>query len=219
MRQQNKRQHNSSATAGRWWWWALAGLIVGAATALLALQLTTGGPFGPPRYHGTAFQQPRPVPSVTLTAHTGRPVSLQDLRGRVLLIYFGYTSCPDACPATMATLAAAVAELRPAQRDKVQVILISVDPRRDTPDVLAEYLSHFSPTFMGITGSREALEEVIAPFGVYFADGEHLDGGDHLVDHTARVFAVDKEAKLRLVYPFAAPSHEIAADLRHLIRE
>ena len=220
MYQQNGREDNStSATGRRWWWLALAGLIAGTATALLALQLVTGRPFGPPKYHGTAFEPPRAVPDVTLTAHTGRSLSLHDLRGRVLLIYFGYTSCPDACPATMAELAAAIAELQPAQREDVQVILISVDPQRDTPDVLADYLQHFSPSFLGMTGSEADLETLVARFGVYFEEGEHLEGGDQLVDHTARVFAVDKEGQLRLVFPLAAPSYEIAADVRQLIRE
>lgn len=212
-------QSDSSSTALRWWRWALGGLLAGAAFALLVLQLVTGRPFGPPRYHGTVLQSPTPVPEVKLTAHTGRPVSLHDLRGRVLLIYFGYTYCPDACPATMAELAAAVEELSPEQRAQVQVILISTDPERDTPARLANYVTHFSPSFLGMTGSQEELKAVAAPFGVYFEKGAQLGGDDYLVDHTASVFAVDKEGNLRLIYSFATPSEDIVADLRHLVRE
>lgn len=212
-------QTNSSSAGRRWWWWASGGLLAGAAFALLVLQLVTGRPFGPPRYNGTVLESPTPVPDVALTAHTGRPVSLQDLRGRVLLIYFGYTYCPDACPATMVELAAAVEELSPEQRAQVQVILISVDPERDTPARLADYVTHFSPSFLGMTGSQEELRTVAAPFGVYFEKGARLGGDSYLVDHTARVFAVDKEGRLRLIYSFATPSQEIVADLRHLMRE
>lgn len=217
--QTNGSSTSSSMVRRRWWWWALGGLLAGAAFALFVLQVVTGRPFGPPRYHGTVLQSPTPVPDVTLTAHTGRPVTLQDLRGRVLLIYFGYTYCPDACPATMTELAAAVEELSPEQRAQVQVILISVDPERDTPARLADYVSHFSPSFLGMTGSREELEAVAAPFGVYFEKGERLGSDGYLVDHTASVFAVDKEGDLRLIYSFATPSEDIVADLRHLVRE
>lgn len=211
---------NDAPAKGRgWWWWALGGLVAGAAFALLLLQLITGRPFGPPRYNGTVYESPPTVPDVALTAHTGQPVSLHDLRGRILLVYFGYTFCPDACPATMADLAATVEELRPAQRAEVQVILISVDPRRDTPARLADYVAYFSPSFLGMTGSEEELEAVAAPFGVYFEEGQQLDGGGYLVDHTASVFAVDKESRLRLLYSFATPPQEIVADLRYLLRE
>ncbi len=219
MSEQTQSVDSASAAGRRWWWWALGGLMAGAAFALLALQLVTGRPFGPPRYNGTVLEAPTPVPDVALTAHTGRPVSLHDLRGRVLLIYFGYTACPDACPATMAELAAAVEELPPSQRAEVQVILISVDPARDTPARLADYVTHFSPSFLGMTGSEEELKAVAAPFGVYFEKGERLGNDGYLVDHTASVFAVDKESRLRLIYSFATPSQEIVADLRHLVRE
>jgi len=219
MSEQIQVPENSPASGRRWWWWALGGLMAGAASALLVLQLVTGRPFGPPRYNGTVLEPPRPVPDVPLTAHTGRPVSLHDLRGRVLLIYFGYTSCPDACPATMIELAAAVEELRPEQRAEVQVILMSVDPKRDTPARLGDYVTHFSPSFLGMTGSEEELKAVAAPFGVYFEQGERLGSDGYLVDHTASVFAVDKEGRLRLIYSFATPSEEIVADLRYLVRE
>lgn len=215
----NGSSTSSSMLRRRWWWWALGGLLAGAAFALFVLQVVAGRPFGPPRYHGTVIQSPTPVPDVTLTAHTGRSVTLQDLRGRVLLIYFGYTYCPDACPTTMAELAAAVEELSPEQRAQVQVILISVDPERDTPARLADYVAHFSPSFLGMTGSQEELEAVAAPFGVYFEKGEPLGSDGYLVDHTASVFAVDKEGDLRLIYSYATPSEDIVADLRYLVRE
>jgi len=219
MSQKKQSPDNAPTSGGRWWWWALGGVTAGAAFALLVLQLVTGRPFGPPRYHGTVLEPPRPVPDVTLTAHNGRAVSLRDLRGRVLLLYFGYTFCPDACPATMAELAAAVEELSPERRAEVQVILISVDPQRDTPDLLANYVDHFSPDFLGMTGSEEELKAVAAPFGVYFEKGEQLGADSYLMDHTASVFAVDKESNLRLIYSFATPSEEIAADLHYLLRE
>lgn len=219
MSKQIQQAESAPSNGRRWWWWAVGGLVAGAAFALLVLQLVTGRPFGPPRYNGTVLEPPRPVPDVTLTAHTGRPVSLHELRGRVLLIYFGYTSCPDACPATMARLAGAVAELRPEQQAEVQVILISVDPQRDTPERLADYVTHFSPWFLGMTGSEEDLEAVAEPFGVYFERGERLGNDGYLMDHTASVFAVDKEGRLRLIYSYATPAQEIVADLRHLVRE
>jgi protein SCO1/2 len=107
--------------------------------------------FRPHAFHGTVIQSPDPAFNFTLSGANG-DVSLSDYRGKLVLIYFGYTFCPDICPATLANAAQALRELGP-QAEEVQVIMISLDPERDTPEKLARYMAHFHPSFIGVTGT------------------------------------------------------------------
>jgi protein SCO1/2 len=175
-------------------------------------------PFGAPAYRGTVIQSPDLAADFTLTASTGEPLSLSDLRGKVVLMYFGYTFCPDACPTTLNELKKVPAALGD-RADEVQVVMVTVDPQRDTPEVLREYLSHFDPSFLGLTGTQEEVLAAATPLGIYFSAHEGSPATGYLVDHTSSVLAIDKDGYLRVLYSFETPGEDIAADMRHLVRQ
>ncbi len=183
---------------------------------LLLLLLLLAG-CQPYQYHGLLLDSPVPASDVTLTSHTGEPVSLSDFRGGLTALYFGYTFCPDVCPTTLSTLNQAL-ELMGDKADEVQVVMISVDPERDSPEVLASYLSNFNPDFVGLTGTPEQIASAATPFGVFFEKHEGSAATGYLVDHTASVMVLDREGRLRLVLPFETPAEEIAADLKQLLK-
>lgn len=187
-------------------------LLVGGGVAAYSVFFST------PEFNGTEYQEPRRTPEFTLAGAGGDSVSLSDFRDRVILIYFGYTFCPDACPTTMADLARVQRQLGDDAR-AVQVLMISVDPQRDTPQATQEYAESFDPSFIGLSGSAEQIAAVAEPFGVYFQSLDTGDGGNYLVDHTTRVFLINRQGELQLTYAFDTPPEEIAADLRHLVRE
>jgi len=169
-------------------------------------------------FHGMILQATAPAADFTLTAHTGEQVSLSDFRGKWVVLYFGYTFCPDVCPLTLADLARAVRLLDAKQADRVQVMMISVDPERDTPQRLAQYAPAFHPAFLGLTGSEEALAAAATPFGIYYARQEVGGASGYLVDHTASVTVLDDQGRVRLIWPFGVSAEMMAEDLRGLVR-
>jgi protein SCO1/2 len=172
----------------------------------------------PKPLHGFPLADPIAVPNFTLTAHDGQRVSLFDLRDKVVLLAYGYTSCPDVCPITLAVLTNARDQLPARLRDDVQVVFISVDPERDA-DKLAAYMGHFDRDHLGLTGTEDELVLATAPLGVRWEKVTVEDREDYFVDHTATVAVLDKQGQLRTVYPFGMGVNEIAPDLRRLARE
>lgn len=168
-------------------------------------------------YHGTVIQSPDPSSNFVLTGHNGEQVSLEDFRGKAVMLYFGYTFCPDVCPATMVELAKAK-QLMGQDGDRLQVIMISVDPLRDTPEKLEKYVTHFDPDFIGLTGSEDEIAAASTPFGIYYEKREGSEASGYLIDHTASVVVIDPDGYLRLIYPFGTPGEDIAEDISHLIR-
>lgn len=195
---------------------ALLGLGIGIGLAALFLAIR---PFlGPSEWHGMVIQSNFPVTNFTLTGTEGEPVSLIDFRGQVVMLYFGYTFCPDVCPATMVELDDAM-EILGSKSEAVQVVMITLDPERDTPEALQKYVTHFNESFIGLTGTPEELIAVTAPMGIFYERHEGSAASGYLIDHTATVAVLDKEGKLRLVYPFGVTGEEMAADLKYLVRE
>ncbi|MFW6182692.1 MAG: SCO family protein [Chloroflexota bacterium] len=193
--------------------------------AILGLVLLVGGAvaaysafFRAPEFNGTEYPEPRDTPAFTLTGAGGDDVSLGDFHDKVVLIYFGYTFCPDACPTTMADLARVQRQLGDGAED-VQVLMISVDPRRDTPQIAQEYVESFDPSFIGLSGSEAQIAAAAEPFGVFYEAQDDGEGTSYLVDHTARVFLINRQGELQLTYAFGTPQEQIAADVRHLIGE
>lgn len=200
--------------------WAVLGITLGLFLAYFAVRLATGQPLiGPPRFNGIVMQSPQPMPNFTLTAHTGEEVSLYDYRDKVVLLYFGYTFCPDVCPATMWELSEAIGSLSPKQQEQVQVLMISVDPERDTTEKLADYVAHFNPEFVGMTGTEDEVLSATTPFGIYYEKHDGSAESGYLIDHTASVTVLDKDGYMRLIYPFNTPAADISADLEHLVRQ
>jgi len=196
----------------RWIVIGIAALILGLVAGALLIYLIAG----PYVYHGTVIQSPDHARNFTLTGHNGEAVSLNDFRGQAVLIYFGYTFCPDVCPATMVELAKAN-DLLGEKADQAQVVMISVDPARDTPEMLHEYVTHFDPAFIGLTGSEEEVAAAATPLGIFYEKHDGTAATGYLIDHTASVVVIDQDGFVRLVYPFNTPGEAIAEDILHII--
>ena len=197
---------------------ALPGLVV-----LVSLLLFSAGCGSAYDYRGGLLEPPAPLPDFELTSMTGRPFRLSDSQGDVTLVAFGYTFCPDVCPMTLAQVKQALAGLEAAERERVQVIFISVDPERDTPEVLARYMAAFDPAFIGLIGQVAQLEAVMKPFGA-FAEKETVSdsAAGYLVSHTARLYLIDSQQQLLLQYgfdPAGSTVEDLRSDLTYLLKQ
>ncbi|MBK8985482.1 MAG: SCO family protein [Chloroflexi bacterium] len=172
----------------------------------------------PHEFGGLLFEDAQPVPDFSLAAANKQSISLSDYRGQFVFVYFGYTYCPDLCPDTLAKLARVRRQLGD-QADQMQVIMISVDPERDTPDKLAEYVEHFSDSFIGLTGSPAEVDAAGAPFGLFYQKHDGTAASGYLVDHTARTYLLDRDGRILIAYPHDAPDTAITADLRYLLAQ
>ncbi len=181
-------------------------MVLAIAALILYDQLS-----GPAVLHGSSIEPPQPVTDFTLQSSEGL-VSLSDYRGKFVLLYFGYTYCPDICPATLSVLSKA---LKRADRvaDQFQVLFVSVDPRRDTPQRLEEYVRFFNPAFVGLTGSAAEVDSVTKSFGIYYNLNDSESQDDYTVDHTSRIIVIDPEGNLRLLWSHEIGEIDIAADL------
>jgi protein SCO1/2 len=167
-------------------------------------------------FHGAVIQSSTAAPEIDLVAHTGERMSLAAMEGKVVVLYFGYTYCPDVCPTTLSRIDKALDLLGDDAAD-VQTIMVSVDPERDSPEVLARYLPAFDPGFIGLTGTRAEVAQVATAYGVFFEKSDDGDAGGYLVDHTATVMVVDRNGYLKLVLPFDASAEDIADDVGYLV--
>ncbi|GIW20527.1 MAG: electron transporter SenC [Chloroflexota bacterium] len=195
--------------------------------ALLVLTGCVAAPDGtenrslPPGDDPTAFEPavydpPSPAPTLDgLVDSAGRRFSLDDLRGRVVLVSFGYTHCPDVCPTTLA-VAREVLRARP---DAARVVFVTVDPERDTADALAGYLRYFEAPIVGLTGDPATVEAVARAWGVTVVFGERDAVGNYPVIHSAGTYVVDGDGRLRLLYPYGTPADVLVAAVDRLTAE
>lgn len=150
----------------------------------------------------------------TLQSATG-PVSLQDYRGKVVLVYFGYTYCPDICPTALAATAEGLKQLTPEELARVATLFISVDPERDTPARLKEYAEFFHPNIVGMTGTPENLADIGKRYGVFYARQKVATAGDgYVVDHTSDTYVVGPDGRLLSKIIHATPPDQVAAEIR-----
>lgn len=170
----------------------------------------------PYRLHGSVMQTPQLV-GRTLLRSTSGPVSLSDYQGKMVLLYFGYTFCPDVCPTSLAKIKVALSELTPAEQAQVQVIFVSVDPDRDTPEKLEKYAHAFGADYIGATGTRTEIDLVVASLGVYYKINPPGANGTYTVDHSSNVYVLDRQGYLVMNWGHDTPSDEISADLRYLL--
>lgn len=153
-----------------------------------------------------------------LTDHNGMPRALADFRGKVVVVFFGFTHCPDVCPTALADAAAAVKSLGP-DGGQVQVLFVTVDPKRDTAELLRQYVPAFHPAFLGLRGDPEAIERAKKSFGVYSGIREGATPETYTVDHSGQLFVFDREGRIRLVLPPGIGAEAMASDLRILLRQ
>ncbi len=166
-------------------------------------------------FHGSLIDPPAAAPDFTLADQTGRPFRLSAQAGSVVLLYFGYTSCPDACPATLAEFKLVRRRLGP-QAERVRFVFVTVDPLRDSAAQLGTYLSNFDPSFVGLSGTPAELRPVWRSYGVSTAVRA---ANPAAVDHSDRVYAIDARGRLRLTYALDIGAETLADDVRALIDE
>ncbi len=152
---------------------------------------------------------------LNLTDHNGKRRALADFRGKVVMVFFGFTHCPDACPTALVEIAQVVKELGP-DGASVQGLFVTVDPERDTPQVLKQYVPSFSPAFLGLYGDAEATERAAKEFKVYYRK-QPAQGGGYSVDHSAGTFILDREGRLRLYAQHGLGPAVLLHDIRLLL--
>lgn len=169
------------------------------------------------KFNGYVLPQPVKAPEVMLRSADG-PVRFGDFQGRITLLYFGYTSCPDVCPTSLANLKLALADLTPEEAAQVQVIFVSVDPARDTPEALGRYVKMFQDGFIGATGTREEIDWIVNAFGAKYTIEPPDANGNYSVSHSAFTLVLDRNGYYVMNWEHGTPSTAISEDLRHLIQ-
>lgn len=153
----------------------------------------------------------------TLTNQDAQPFELASLRGKVVLVFFGYTMCPDACPTTLSKLSAAYARLTEEERARVKALYVSVDPERDTPKVMKEHLTYFGVDAVGLTGSPEDTAKVARQFGAHFERSSEPTAAGYLMSHTVSMFGLDARGQTRLLIDYEANVDTVVRSIRQLL--
>ena len=170
-----------------------------------------------PSFRGSTLEESVPVPDFVLTDQEGQPYRIGDRQGKVVLLFFGYTSCPDVCPTTLATWRR-VHEMLGDDAGSVEFAFVTVDPERDTTERLGLHVHVFNPDFVGLTGTQQELESVYEIFDVFYEVDESSESAlGYLVNHTATTFVVDPEGKWRLRLTYGTPAEDIVHDIQQLL--
>lgn len=154
----------------------------------------------------------------SLTDHNGKPRTIADFRGKLVFVFFGYTHCPDICPTTLSDMAGIMKSLGP-DADKLQVLFITLDPERDTPEVMAGFVPAFHPAFLGLYGDRPATEKVARDFKIFQQRVPGSDGKSYTIDHTAASYVFDTRGNLRLFVRHGQNGAPLLDDLKLLLSE
>ena len=161
----------------------------------------------------TGADFPKPL---ALTDHNGKKRTMQDFAGKVVVLFFGYTHCPDVCPTTMVELKNTM-KLLGDKSDEVQVLFVTVDPARDTQQVLAQFVPSFDKRFIGLWGSLQETAETIGNFKIYFAKVKGKTDADYTIDHSSGMYVFDKAGKIRLYTSYGQKPADIASDIKKLL--
>lgn len=190
-------------------------IAVAAMAAGIWLSARLGGPSQPPSLQaGTLLTPPKELPAFQLQDQEGRAVNPERLEDQWTLLFFGYTHCPDICPNTMSVLNMAVQALPEPVRKRTQVVLVSVDPERDTTEQLGQYVAYFNPSFLGVRGDREQLDLLTRALGILYVHNAPDEHGNYAVDHSAAVLLLDPKARWTAIFSRLPHDPEaIAADL------
>lgn len=192
-----------------------------AAAALAGLGALTGcdrGPAGGAKFKGIDITGADYAQALALPDVEGRTRTLADFKGKVTVVFFGYTQCPDVCPTTLAELAA-VRQSLGALGEQVQGVFVTVDPERDTPEVLKAYVGSFGADFVALRGDAEQTKATARAFKIYYAKVPGATPTSYTIDHTAGSYVYDRQGRLRLFTRYGAGAEALAHDLRQLLQE
>jgi len=197
--------------------------LLAAAAAVTTVALTglaacdkAGSPVPAMAFNGVDITGADYAHELNLPDTDGKPRSLADFKGKVLVVFFGYTQCPDVCPTTMAELAAVKKQLG-ADGDRVQGIFVSVDPERDTPAMLKAYMASFDPSFVGLVGTKEQAKQAAKDFKVFFSKVPGKTDSNYTVDHTAGSYLFDPQGRVRVFTRYGTGPEALAHDLKALL--
>ena len=194
----------------------LSGTVMLASILVVGCTLLAPEPYA---FHGISFQDPAKAPDFSLVDQNYQTVSLKDFRGKIVLLFFGFTNCPDACPATLGTWAK-VHDLLGEKAEHVRFIMITVDPERDTPARLAKHLSLFNPEFIGLSGSIEELEHLAQDYNAYFQKVDVGSAAGYLVNHTTLTYVIDLNGDLVLAHrSYEIRPQDLSEDLEYLLKD
>lgn len=188
--------------------------------ALLVLALLSGSACAtaPLKFKSGVFEPPRAAPEIALPSSTGKPFKLSQHRGKVVVLEFGYTTCTDVCPVSLAALADARKKLGK-QGAEVQVVFITVDPARDSATRLRSYLAAFDPTFIGVTGTQAQIDALLKSYGIS-ASRRMVEGSktEYAMNHSSYLYFIDRQGMQRAMMPFGRPSDEMVHDIKLLLK-
>ena len=192
--------------------WA-AGALVLAGCGVLAACSEQGA-----KFQGVDVSQSNYAQELPLADHNGQPRRLQDFRGKAVVVFFGYTQCPDVCPTSMQEMAE-VKKMLGSDGERLQSIFITVDPERDTPEMLKGYMASFDPSFIALRGTPEQLVAVAKDFKIYFKRVDGQTPTSYTMDHSAGSYVYDTKGRLRVYHRYGAGAQSLAADVRALLDE
>src|SRR6478672_6267728 len=191
----------------------LAGFLIGAIGGAAVL-LTKGAPAPPVETTGKALIGGH----FALIDQTGKPITDQDFRGRYLLVFFGFTHCPDICPTELQVMAAALEALSPQERKEIVPVFITLDPERDTPEVMAAYVKNFGQDFVGLTGSAESISAVAKAYRIAYSKlQQDKTSGDYTIDHSSLVYLMDENGDYITHFAYGIPAAKITEMLRRYL--
>jgi protein SCO1/2 len=194
-------------------------IMLGVVGILAVVTVVWAAAFARPYVlHGSEISTQVIAPALNLERPDGSTFNLHALKGKIALIFFGYTACPDICPTTMADFSRVKADLGELA-DQVEFVFVTVDPQRDTPERTQQYAAGFDASFIGLSGTESQLQPVWDGYGVY----RKLEGAGHhngySVDHSTRIYLIDKSNHLRLTYAYGTAVEDISNDIRFLLKE
>ena len=191
--------------------------------AACALLVSAGGMLtacskGKPEFRGVDISEVDYARDFPLPDHNGQPRSIKDFNGKVVVVFFGYTQCPDVCPTTMQEMAE-VKRMLGKDGDRLQAIFVTVDPERDTADMLKAYMGNFDPSFLALRGTPEQTAAVAKDFKIYYKKVDGKTPTSYTMDHSAGSYIYDTQGRLRVYYRYGSGVEALAADVRTLLDE
>ncbi len=188
----------------------LAGLMLSLGTGWVLLDRNY-------TYQGVLIDPPATAADIQLKDQNGNLFRLSDQHGKIVLLFFGYTHCPDVCPITLYQYEQIKQQLGD-KAQQVRFVFITVDPQRDTPDAMRAYMAKFDPSFTGLSGDKSSLEAIWKAYGVYAVDATKPSDLDTVIDHSARVYLIDPRGNWRLDYPYGISTKAFVQDILHILQ-